>query len=222
MSSDADQPRTTVVLDIDGTLVDSVYLHVHAWARAFHQVGLTVASHRIHGAIGMGGDRIVTHLAGEAAEQSIGDDVRARHDELFESVLGDVRPTRGTDELLQALRDRGLRLVVASSANAETTDALLQAAGAATLVEEVTTGDDVGQSKPHPEPVEQVLEKAGSGAAFLLGDAPWDGEAAREAGVRFVAVRTGGFSDEVLREAGAEHVVDDPADLLEHLDEVLG
>ena len=199
MSSDADQPRTTVVLDIDGTLVDSVYLHVHAWARAFHQVGLTVASHRIHGAIGMGGDRIVTHLAGEAAEQSIGDDVRARHDELFESVLGDVRPTRGTDELLQALRDRGLRLVVASSANAETTDALLQAAGAATLVEEVTTGDDVGQSKPHPEPVEQVLEKAGSGAAFLLGDAPWDGEAAREAGVRFVAVRTGGFSDEVLR-----------------------
>ena len=89
-------------------------------------------------------------------------------------------------------------------------------------MEEVTTGDDVGHSKPHPEPVEQVLEKAGSGAVFLLGDAPWDGEAAREVGVRFVAVRTGGFSDEVLRDAGAEHVFDDPADLLEHLDEVLG
>ncbi|MAO79668.1 MAG: HAD family hydrolase [Nocardioides sp.] len=221
MSTDA-APGTTVVLDIDGTLVDSVYLHVHAWSRAFHQVGLTVPSHRIHGAIGMGGDRIVTHLAGEAAEASIGDDVRARHDELFESVLGDVRPTRGAGELLQALRHRGLRLVVASSANAETTDALLEAAGAATHVAEVVTGDDVGESKPHPEPVEQVLEQAGAGAAFLFGDAPWDGESARAAGVRFVGVRTGGFSDEVLRGAGAEHVFDDPADLLEHLDDVLG
>ncbi len=152
MSTDAPGsagPDRTVVLDIDGTLVDSAYLHVHAWSRAFHQVGLDVPSHRIHGAIGMGGDRIVAHLAGEAAEHSIGDDVRARHDELFESVLGDVRPTRGCTDLLQALRDRGLRLVVASSANASVTDALLEAAGASTYVAKVTTGDDVGRSKPH-------------------------------------------------------------------------
>ena len=221
MSTDAPGsagPDRTVVLDIDGTLVDSAYLHVHAWSRAFHQVGLDVPSHRIHGAIGMGGDRIVAHLAGEAAEHSIGDDVRARHDELFESVLGDVRPTRGCTDLLQALRDRGLRLVVASSANASVTDALLEAAGASTYVAEVTTGDDVGRSKP----VEQVLDKAGAGAAFMLGDAPWDGEAAAATSIPFVALRTGGFGDEVLREAGAAHVFEDPADLLEHLDEVLG
>ena len=197
MSTDAPGsagPDRTVVLDIDGTLVDSAYLHVHAWSRAFHQVGLDVPSHRIHGAIGMGGDRIVAHLAGEAAEHSIGDDVRARHDELFESVLGDVRPTRGCTDLLQALRDRGLRLVVASSANASVTDALLEAAGASTYVAE----------------------------AFMLGDAPWDGEAAAATSIPFVALRTGGFGDEVLREAGAAHVFEDPADLLEHLDEVLG
>lgn len=206
-----------VVLDVDGTLADSVYLHVRAWMHAFHEVGLEVPSHRLHGAIGMGGDRLVAHVAGDAAESALGDPLRGRHRELFLSMIGDVRPTRGSVELLEELRGRSYALVVASSSDAEMTERLLEAAGVTGLVDEVLTGDDVEHSKPHPEPVERALSRVGAAGGFMLGDAPWDARAATAAGVPCVGVRTGGFAAVDLREAGMVEVWEDPAAVLADL-----
>lgn len=221
-SSSSRSDTRTVVLDLDGTLVDSVYLHVRAWLHAFHEVGVDVPSHRVHAAIGMGGDRLVGWVAGEAAEDSLGDRLRDRHRELFLSMVGDVRPTRGARELLVGLRDRSLEPVLASSSDATMTEELLRAGEVEDLLSEVLTGDQSERSKPHPEPVAKVLERTGTGAVLMIGDAPWDAEAAGAAGVRCVGVRTGGFVDHTLLQAGCSDVFEDPQDLLDHLDALLG
>lgn len=210
-----------VVLDVDGTLADSVYLHVRAWLHAFHEVGVDVPSHRVHGAIGMGGDRLVAHVAGDAAEHGLGDQLRSRHRELFLSMIGDVRPTRGAADLLEELQRRSIVRVVSSSSDEEMSGHLLEAAGVRDLVDEVVTGDVVEDSKPDPEPVAAALDRVGATAVFMLGDAPWDAESAARAGVPCVGVRTGGFAASTLRGAGMVAVLEDPAEVLQRLDDLL-
>jgi phosphoglycolate phosphatase len=208
------------VLDLDGTLVDSVYVHSIAWREAFREVGLDVPTYRLHRAIGMGGDRLVAAVAGDAAEDAVGDVVRERHGTLFDAHMPEVHQLEGADELLHACHDAGLRVVLASSSRPDTTDKVLGMVEGAHLIEAVVPGSE-GASKPAPDLVERALERAGSHEAFLVGDAVWDVESAARAGIPCVALLTGGYSVAELREAGAIAVHDTPRSLAAHLDEVL-
>ncbi len=208
------------VLDLDGTLVDSVYVHATAWREAFREVGLDVPTYRLHRAIGMGGDRLVSAVAGDAAERAVGDVVRDLHEQLFQARLSEVHELEGASELLEACRDAGLRMVLASSSQPETTEKLLSMVDKAHLIEAVVPGSE-GPSKPAPDLVETALDRAGSDSAFLVGDAVWDVESAGRAGIPCVGLLTGGYSEAELREAGAVAVHDTPRTLAGHLGEVL-
>jgi len=209
----SEQPGT-VLLDVDGTLVDSVPLHVVAWASSFARVGLVVPTHVIHAAIGMGGDRLVAHVTNDATEDALGDTIREGHLELFRASLGEVRPTHGAEELVHELRQRGHELAVASSADPDLTDDLLAIARVDGLVATGAHSGDVDASKPHPEVVDTSAGRADQPPLLMLGDAPWDARAAAAADVACVGVRTGGFADATLLEAGMVRVLEDPHEVL--------
>ena len=207
----------TVVVDLDGTLVDSTYVHVLAWREAFRDVGLDIPSHRIHRLIVMGGDQLVERVAGESVERNVGDEVRRRHQTHLTERAGLVSATDGASELLQLLRDRGVRVVLASSSEKEVTERFLDLVdGAAGMLTASISGDDVSRSKPHPDLIEVALEEVDAGKAVVVGDTVWDVEAASAANVETVAVLTGGaYSEAELREAGAVEVFRTCAGLLD-------
>ncbi|MDR7254807.1 phosphoglycolate phosphatase [Nocardioides sp. BE266] len=208
----------TVVVDLDGTLVDSNYVHVLAWREAFRDVGLDVPSHRIHRVIGVGGDQLVERVAGEAVERNVGDEVRRRHQAHLTERIGLVSATDGASELLELLRSRGVNVVLASSADAETSDRFLDLVdGAASMLSASVTGDDVSRSKPHPDLIEVALAEVEAGKAVVVGDTVWDVEAAAAARVPCIALLTGGIPERTLREAGAVMVFETPRDLAETL-----
>ncbi|MGZ4451186.1 MAG: HAD family hydrolase [Nocardioides sp.] len=212
----------TVVLDLDGTLVDSAYVHALAWKAAFRDVGVDVATHRLHRAIGMGGDRLVAHVAGERVESAVGDAVRDAHLRHLEDRFHEIVPTDGAAELLEGLRARQVTLVLASSSDEKLTSRLLGVVdGAEQLFHAIVTGSEPGESKPSGDLVEQALAGVEGQRALMVGDAVWDARAAAEAGVPCVALLSGGFCEAELRKAGAVGVFSDPRDLLEHLDDVL-
>lgn len=212
------QPHpSVVVLDLDGTLVDSVYEHVVAWQRAFHRVGRHVGAMRIHEAIGMGGDKLVAHVAGEAAETAVGDDVRALHDTYFEGTLRTISALDGASELVEALADQGRQVVVASSSPAAVVEELLDLVDTRAKLCAVVTASDVDDSKPAPDLVQAAVERAGGGSGIAVGDATWDVLAAEAAGVPCIGLRSGGIAAERLLIAGASGVYDGPADLLAQL-----
>jgi phosphoglycolate phosphatase-like HAD superfamily hydrolase len=210
----------TVVLDLDGTLVDSVYVHALAWKEAFREVGVDIPTYQLHRAVGMGGDRLVAAVAGDVTETAIGDVVRKLHDDLFRQRRPEVHALDGAPELLVACQGAGLRQVVASSSKPEDTEALLELVEGYRMIAEVVSGDE-GPSKPAPDLVEQALDRAGSTHAFLVGDAVWDVESAARAGIPCVGVLTGGYSEAELREAGAVAVYDTPRSVAAALSEVL-
>jgi phosphoglycolate phosphatase-like HAD superfamily hydrolase len=212
-------PHPVVVLDLDGTLVDSVYQHVVAWHAAFHDVGLHVSAVRVHEAIGMGGDRLVAHVAGDPAESAVGEDVRKLHDEYFRSHLRTVCALDGAADLVEALAGRGHRLVLASSSETEIVDDLLELVDVRRHLTAVVTGSDDAATKPAPAMVQLAIERAGGGDAVVVGDAVWDVLSAEAAGVPCVGLRSGGVSAERLTAAGASSVHDGPRDLLEHLED---
>ena len=209
----------TAVLDVDGTLVDTVYQHTMAWATAFGEVDVDVPRWRLHRAVGIGGDRYVAEVAGDEVERRYGDRLRDRHDELFGREIDRVRPLPGAPELLRELRDRGLKVVMASSGVAEHTERLLRLVGADRTAQGATSSSDVDQSKPAPDLIEAAIEKVDGDRAVVVGDAVWDVTAAVNAGVRSVGLLSGGFGEGELRDAGADHVFADAQDLLDHLDE---
>jgi phosphoglycolate phosphatase-like HAD superfamily hydrolase len=209
-----------VVLDLDGTLVDSVYVHATAWREAFREVGLDVPTYLLHRAIGMGGDRLVSAVAGDAAEHAIGDVVRDLHDRLFEVRLPEVHPLEGASELLEVCHDAGLRMVLASSSPPDLTEKVLSTVDKAHLIEAVVPGSE-GPSKPAPDLVQVALDRAGSHHAFLVGDAVWDVKSAERAGIPCVGLLTGGYSEAELRDAGAVAVQETPRSLAGQLGEVL-
>ena len=165
LTMSTDTTRPTVVLDLDGTLVDSVYQHVAAWQAAFHDVGLHVSGVRIHEAIGMGGDRLVTEVAGASAETGVGEEVRKLHDSYFRSGLRAISPLDGAPELVEALAGRGHRVVLASSSEADLVDALLDIVDVGHHLHAVVTGSDDAASKPAPDLVRLAVERAGGGRA---------------------------------------------------------
>ena len=210
--------RPVVVLDLDGTLVDSVYQHVVSWQAAFHDVGRHVSGVRIHEAIGMGGDRLVAAVAGEPAEAAVGDEVRRLHDSYFRAGLRTICPLDGAPDLVDALAERGHRVVLASSSEKDLVEDLLEIAGIGQQrLHAIVTGSDEADTKPAPDMVGLAVKRAGGGPAVVVGDATWDVASALSAGARAIGLRSGGTSVERLIAAGAESVHDGPRDLLDHL-----
>ena len=198
----------TVILDVDGTLVDSNYQHALAWYRAFRRFEITLPVWTIHRAIGMGGDQLVGHLTSERVERNHGDGLREAWSEEFEPMLGEVQALPGVEDLLRALRDRGLSVVLASSGEARIVDVFLDLFNGRSLADDWTTSEDAEHSKPAPDLVEVAMRKVSGQRAVMVGDSTWDCVAATRAGLPSLAVRTGGFSPDELDEAGAEQVVD--------------
>lgn len=204
----------TVVLDIDGTLVDTNYQHAIAWHRALRDHGYAVQLWEIHRHIGMGGDQIVAALIGEEAERRDGEAIRGGEGEAYGELIGEVQAMTGASELLRELREDGARTILASSAKAEEVDHYLDLLDARNLVEGWTTSADVERTKPHPDLVHAALERAGhDGPAVMVGDSTWDVKAAAAAGLPTLAVLTGGFAAAELREAGAAEVVESIGEL---------
>ncbi len=219
----SDGPRVdTVVIDIDGTLIDSVYAHVWSWREAFRVHGVQVASWKLHRAIGMGGDRLVSAVANDAVEASIGDEVRQRQSELYDDLAAHVFPTAGATDLLEALKLRGLRVVLASSGSGADTERAVVLLEARRWIDASISGDDTLETKPSAEPVQRAVDSVHGSRALIVGDASWDMRAARRAGHRAVGLLTGGIAGCELLEAGASRVFDDPATLTAGLDDVLG
>jgi len=212
-----------VILDVDGTLVDTNYQHGLAWFRAFRRFDLTMPVWRLHRAIGMGGDQLVPHVAGDRFEQERGDDVRAAWADEFEPMLGEIQPFEGVRELLGAIRERGVKTVLASSGKPEHVEVYLDLFDGRDLADAWTTSADVDQTKPEPDPLSVAAERVGAGdaKAAVIGDSVWDFLAADRAGYLGYAVRTGGFSGAELREAGAREVFDSLPELQKALDRVL-
>jgi HAD superfamily hydrolase (TIGR01509 family) len=208
----------TVVLDVDGTLVDSVYAHVSAWMRAFRGVGVPVEGWRIHRAIGMGGDRLVAAVAGQTVEDAVGDEARQLHDQEYDDLVGGVLPLPGADALLETLKQRGFTVVLASSGTKVQTEQALELLERADLADAWVCSADVESSKPAPDLVGVALERVGGGAAVMVGDAVWDVEAARRAGLDAIGLRCGGFGEAELRDAGAISVFESPRDLVERFE----
>lgn len=211
-------PDRAVILDLDGTLVDSVHHHVTAWHRALVQEGRDdVPMVRVHAGIGMGGDRLVPWLLGAPVDEDLHERLSARHGELFRAVGEDLRPTAGALALLEDLAGRDVPHVVATSAGAEDRAVLLEALGNPDL--DVVDSSDVSSSKPSPDLLLAACEHIGSRPedAIMVGDAPWDAHAARRAGMGCILVRCGGFDTTQLREADPVRIVDAPADLVGQL-----
>lgn len=213
------RPVRGVLLDIDGTLLDSNVAHAAAWAQALSEHGIRAHPAMVQPLIGMGGDRVVRAVAEMEPEPEIAERIQARRGELFRSEwMPRLRPFPRARELVEALRRAGCRIVAASSATREDLAGLLERAAIADLIDARTSADDARASKPAPDIVLAALRRGGIAAehALMIGDTPWDVEAARRANVRCVALRCGGWPDTALD--GALCVFDDPADLLAHLD----
>ena len=188
------------ILDIDGTLVDTNYHHAVAWYRAFRQHGIVLAVWRIHRHIGMGGDQLVGALAGDDVEEEKGDDIRTAEKALYFSLIEEVEPMDGARQLIVDLKESGQTIVLASSAKADEVEHYLVLLDARELADDWTTSADVKATKPQPDLVHAARDKAGGGAAVMVGDTPWDVKAAAAAEVETIAVLTGGFAEAELRE----------------------
>ncbi len=205
------------ILDVDGTLVDSNYHHAIAWFRAFRVHGVTLPVWRIHRAMGMGGDHLIAHLVGEGFETEHGEAVRGAEKVLYAQLIDEVQPLAGARGLIEDLKGRGCTVVLASSAKPEEVAHYLDLLDARDLADDFTDSGDVEATKPAPDLVEVALEKAGTKDAVMVGDSTWDCEAAKRAGIDTIAVRTGGFGVDELREAGAVAVFDSIAELRDGL-----
>jgi HAD superfamily hydrolase (TIGR01509 family) len=209
------------ILDIDGTLVDTNYHHTLAWFRAFKQHEIILPLWQIHRHIGMGGDQVVAALTDDRTEREQGDEIRAAEKTLYFELIGEVEPMQGSRELIEDLKRRGHTVVLASSAKEDEVEHYLDLLDARALSDSWTTSADVEQTKPQPDLVNAALQRAGADAkdAVMVGDTPWDVHAASGAEVATIAVLTGGFGREELREAGAVALFESVAELLAKLDQ---
>ena len=209
------------VLDVDGTLVDSNYQHAIAWYRSLRSLGETFPIWRIHRLIGMGGDQLLPTLAGDEVEERIGDEARERQGKELDALLDEIAPLPGARDLLLAIRERGHRLVLASSGQQRHVDFALDLLDARDIADGWTSSADADATKPAPDLLQVALKKLGAAPdapSVMIGDSVFDIEAAKNAGMPAIAVRSGGFGDDELRDAGAVDIYDTPGDLAAALD----
>lgn len=213
-------PRPAVLFDIDGTLVDSNYLHVQAWQRAFHEASLPVQAWHIHRSIGMDGSTLVDELS-DGADDDVQKRLKDLHTRYYEASSALLAPLPGARELLRRVADLGLQVILATSAPENELALLRQTLACDDLVSAITSSEDVDQAKPKPDIVNVALDKAGVTAdeAVFIGDTVWDVEASARAGVPCIAVLSGGVSRGELEKAGAAAIFDDAEDLCDHLEE---
>lgn len=214
MTDGVDLP--VIVVDLDGTLVDSTYHHAMTWYRAFQEVGAPAPAWQVHRAIGMGGDQLVAHAAGDDIEREHGDRLRARHRELFSALRPTVSPLPGASEFVAALSERGHAVVVASSAEEAEVDHYIGLLDIARYLSGAVSAADVTATKPQPDLCVAAREAAAQGddiGTLVIGDSVWDAESAGRAGFRAAAVLTGGISETELRGHGARFVGTSLADV---------
>ena len=208
-----------VIFDVDGTLVDSNDAQARSWVDALKEFGYSVPYEKVRPLIGMGGDKVLPETIGVQKDSEKGKQISKRRSEIFkEKYLPNVRPFPDAQKLLDRMREQGLKLAIATSAQPDELRPLLQIVGAADLIEDKTSARDVKSSKPDPDVMQVALKRVGypPNEVVMIGDTPYDIEAARKVGVGTIAFRCGGWSDSDL--AGAIAINNDPADLLAHYD----
>lgn len=209
-----------MLFDIDGTLVDSNYLHIHAWQRAFGEVGIDVETWRIHRSIGMDGSTLVRSLSDDAPEE-IQKQLKELHTRYYREAAPLLRPLPGARALLRRVADLGIEVVLATSAPDDELKLLRKVLDCDDLVAAVTSSADVDTAKPDPDIIEIALERAGVSAAqaVFVGDAIWDAEACSRAKLSCIGVLSGGVSASELHDAGAAEVFENAEDLLSNIEQ---
>jgi HAD superfamily hydrolase (TIGR01549 family) len=208
----------TAIFDVDGTLVDSNYQHALAWFRAFRRYDITLPLWRLHRGIGMGGDLYVPNLAGDRVEEEHGDALRDAWVEEFDLLIDEIQPFDGVRDLLLEVKQRGFRLVLASSGKSQHVETFLDLFGGRDIADAWTTSEDAETSKPAPDLVKVALERVDGSGGVMVGDSIYDAEAAGKIDIPTLTLRTGGFSIEELTAAGAIGVYDSLTDLRHDLD----
>lgn len=224
VSGESDSVAQAVLVDIDGTLIDSNSLHVLAWLRAFRRVGKEIDGSQILHLVGMGTDTLAPQVLGEGATEDI-ERVRQYHGEEYseKGLIDHAEPLPGAADLLQALKERQLRVALASSGKEEEIARYLAYLGGEEAVSAIITSGDVSGSKPEPDVFKVALERLDNPeSAVVIGDTIYDIEAARKLDLPCVCVLTGGIKRELLEEAGAASVYKDAYEVMSNLDAVLG
>ena len=208
---------TTVLCDVDGTLIDSNGAHAITWSRALREYGFDRDVDRVRQLIGVGGDKFLPEVARVEESSALGTAISARKKTLFNDFLSHLKATQGARELMAFLRHAGKTVVIATSADDAEMEALLKQANVDDLIEHRTSKDDASRSKPDPDIVRAALEKVQAHAidAVMIGDTPYDVEAARRANVRAIALRSGGYWTDAAF-AAADAIFDAPDSLLRH------
>jgi HAD superfamily hydrolase (TIGR01549 family) len=209
-----------VIFDVDGTLIDSNDAHARAWADALRDHGYDVPVERIRRLIGMGGDKLLPEVSGVEKESDLGKKIDERRQKIFnEQYLPTLHAFPKVRALVQHIQQHGLKAGIASSAKGEELGKLLKVAQIDDLVEAATSSSDAKESKPDPDIVQAAIDKLGCPVeqVIMVGDTPYDVEAAQRAGIQIIAVRCGGWDDDGLQ--GAVAIYDSPADLLAHYDQ---
>jgi HAD superfamily hydrolase (TIGR01509 family) len=215
------KPNAAAALfDVDGTLVDSSYVHTVAWWEALRQHGHDIPMSRVHRAIGLGTAELLDHLLGAQRDPGADEAMDGAHQALYAAWWPTLRPLPGARRLLRACAERGWTVVLATSASAREAEVLRRVLDADDAITHVVDADAVAAAKPAPDLVEQAVEQAGvtAGRAVFVGDTAWDVHAARRAGVPCLGVLTGGWCRAELADAGAAQVYQDAAEIAEYLD----
>jgi HAD superfamily hydrolase (TIGR01549 family) len=213
------------LFDVDGTLIDSNDLHAEAWRQAFRHFDIDVPIEDVRGQIGKGGDNLIPALLPPDLVAGRQEEIEAYRSDLFaRDYLPRVKPFPAVRSLFETLVEKGIRIVLASSSKRAEVDHYVELLGVGDLIHAATSADDVEHSKPYPDIFRAALGKVaplGADAVRVVGDSPYDVQAARKLGIRVIGFRSGGFPEETLRDAGASMIFDGPEDMLASVDEVL-